>query len=182
MPKNRVPLPTLHKETLSEISQVPVKKQTGTDSTYSLQRANWFAMVPASVLSRRDISATAKLVWEAMAMLSMGSGRIAVSHRTIAETCGVSREQVLQCLRRLVSVKLAEKDGKPRRQVQPYRVLQLHVRTVPGVQPKPMLECAHCLRLVGGLSPSGLCRKCNAEAKVRRIVREEILKDRRATA
>lgn len=182
LPKSRVSLYPLHKETVSELLQVPVTKQTGTDSTYSFQRANWFAMVPASVLSRRDVSATGKLVWAAMAMLSIGSGRIAVSHRTISEACGVSRAHVLQSLRQLVSVGLAEKDGRPRGQVQPYRVLQLHTRTAPNIQPKPMFECTHCLRTVGGLMPDGLCRRCHAESKVRRIAREEILRDKRATA
>ena len=157
---------------MSEILQVPVKKPTGEPR---------FAMVPADVLRRSDLSATAKLVFSAMMMESWGSGSVSISHGSLALLCGISRPQAHACVLKLRSVGLLEADGPTVSQVQPYRIL--HARACLVVQCKPLapkaaenpkIICPRCHKSCHGLMKIGWCRSCGWDLKVRRIAREEI--------
>ena len=139
-------------------------------------------MVPRDVLSRRDISATAKIVWEAMSMLSIGLGRVNVSHVAIANACGSARGSVIDGIHQLEFSGLVKKDGNPVNQIQSYLILGERKRgkgsnrkAPASPTAKPLVECANCLQMVGGLMPDQLCRRCHAEAKVRRISLETVL-------
>ncbi len=178
-----MPKTSLYKETLSEMLQVENSQVSQIATGGKLQ--DWFAIAPAEFMKRRDISPTAKWVWCAMLMHSLGSNRVAMSHHAIAEACGSSRAQVLRCLRDLVGVGLIEAAGPPEHQVQPYRILQARCRLVaqpvpaaPAHPAKPLLTCGKCHKPARGLMNTGWCRSCASEMKVRRIVRDEL----RATA
>lgn len=171
-----MPSKSLKKETLSDLLQVPVNFLTGKIR---------FGMVPQDVMARRDISPACKLVLAAMAMESLGSGHIAISHQALAFLCGLSRSAVLDCLRRLQACGLIEPDGKPVKQVQPYRILHARlINDVKAVELRPakviraVILCPSCKRKRPMLLKSGICRACawdiKMDRKVRRLVQEEI--------
>lgn len=169
-----LPKTSLYQETLSEIIQV----KKGQD---------WFAMVPVEVMRGRNISPAEKIVWAAMAMHSMGSGQVCMSHQTIATASGLTRLLVLQSVRNLIKTGMIQPDGAPKCQVQPYRVLQMRSRASAAVQSvptigrrteRPFLECGRCHQLRRGLMKTGWCRSCNSDIdldrRIRRIVLEEL--------
>ena len=166
-----LPSNSLYKETLSVFLQVGVKKPTGEPR---------FAMLPADVLRRTDLSATAKIVLAAMAMESYSSGKVSISHQAIATTAGVSRPQVLYCLKVLEGKGLIEADGTPVKQVQPYRLLHARLcarsrrEAVPEVKGRSPVRCPRCGKSRQMLLKVGWCRSCGWELKVRKIAQEEI--------
>lgn len=161
----------LYKRTLSENLQEPVKNLTG--------GTRQFGMVPADILGRSDLSAGCKIVLAGMAMEAQGAGKIAISHQALAFTCGMSRPAVLECLVKLAAAGLIEKDGRPVKQVQPYRLL--HQRFMANRESlaapqviKASISCPRCRKKRPMLLKTGICRSCNWEMKVRRIAREEV--------
>lgn len=154
------------KETMSENLQVPVGK---TDRS---RRRKRFAMLPSDVLSRTDITASARLVLAAMNMESLGSGRVAVSDGILAIVAGVSRGQIVEVRRRLEAAGLIQKDGPPSKQVQAYLLLHPdmcgagEVREPLTRRPKMELRpCARCKTQCVPQKRTGWCKTCSTEAR-----------------
>lgn len=133
-------------------------------------------MVPKSVLRLRNLSAANKMVLAGMAMEAKGTGRIAISHGALAITCGCSRTTAMAACLALEKAGLIAKDGVPRGQVQPYRLL--HPRLVSkfvggarsqskeGPKTTALLRCPRCQERCRALLKTGHCRGCRWNDKV----------------
>ena len=161
---------SLYKRTLPEKRQVPVGKPAG---------RRRFAMIDAAVLADLELSATSKLVFQAMTMESYSSGQIAISHQGIAKLCGSHRTTVQDALKQLCSHGLIETMGNPEKQVQRYKlnVVPTKAGLTPAVRrPKPTVLCQTCGKLRYGLLRVGYCRSCNWKRNVRAVFHEEMAK------
>jgi len=155
------------KETLSESVQVPVWNPTGKEQ---------FAKVPKSILRRRDITPSAKLVLAVMNMESLNRGGCLVSDQAIADRSGLSRTVVVEGRRKLVKVGLIQVDGGRVQQVQGYRFLHPSMQAATDAPPRELtttrtpVRCAKCSRTCRGIGKTGMCRGCVAELELPRQV------------
>lgn len=160
---------SLYKETLSDFLQVPVKFPTGRTP---------FGMLPQDVLRRTDLSAACKIVLAGLGQESRQTGRVAISHQALAFVCGLSRVTVFDCLQRLSAVGLIQEDGPRVKQVQPYRLMHPRMASSTAREGKhdpicARVVCPKCKKSRPALLKIGICRSCNWDLKIRRIVREE---------
>lgn len=110
---------------------------------------------------------------------------IRLAFEEIAESVNSSRPQVIR------HIKALEERGyiavrRTHNQRNEYSVVGItgmqirgrKLEVTPEVKPaaKELVRCPKCSKNCGGLLKAGWCRGCNAELKVRRIVREEIRK------
>lgn len=168
----------LYKETRSVFVQVGVQKLTGGHSTGSDQKEP-FAILTQSILARRDISGSAKVILAAMLIESKGTGIVAMSTGAIAISAGCSRGTAVAGCAALLKAPLIEKYGEQVNQIQPYRIL--HVRLAySGIKPVPTtiaaVFCPQCHRRVRSLPKLGPCRDCRWNAKVDRRIDAKLRK------
>lgn len=168
------PYKSLYTETLSEKRQVRVGIPTGSKR---------FGMGPEDVLSRTDITPSAKVVLITMHMESIQTGRVALSDQVLGRKSGVSRSHAIDCRKQLEAAGLIAKDGPPIKQVQPYRLIHHRLvgktgqdeaageREVITARPhREMVQCLSCRRKVGGVGKHGWCRTCAADKDLPRRV------------
>lgn len=137
-------------------------------------------MLPADVLKRTDLTASAKLAFSALAMESWGSPDIAISHQALASICGTRRSTMLEALKQLTAAGLIAPLGEPVKQVQPYRILHARIAELPtpaqaeSPAGSSILRCGKCAKAVKQLGKTGWCRSCVADVDAERLYRSAL--------
>lgn len=154
-----MPSKGLYKETLSRNEQVPVQILTGK------KPSKRFAKILASILRRKDVTPTAKLVILVYDMESFGDEVVALSDSALATGAGIGRTTVLAARPELVSHGLIEPHGSAVKQVQPYR-LNYRIPISPAVKPRSTVTavCGNCSKRCKRVGKTGWCRSCIADA------------------
>lgn len=169
------PSVTLYKETLPKNPQVSAGKT---------RRSKWGKTV-SDVTSRRDISYSAKVLFNAFSEHGKGQQVVALSQVFLAAAIGGDRGTVQIALKSLEGVGLIEKLGLPegREQIQSYRML--HPALIRGEQTeairaaRPNLrKCPKCSQLGVLRKTTGWCLRCTKDVeldgRIRRTVNGEL--------
>jgi hypothetical protein len=144
-----------------------------------------FAMIPADVLTDARLSARDVRVYALLACTRRGC-YASIGRQRLAKYVHADRRGIRASIKSLIGSGHIEErqDGRQRSR---FRLTsewfsgkspgEAEVTPAPDVEaPAELLRCPKCSRSCRGLLKVGWCRSCNAELKVRRIVRDEIRK------
>lgn len=128
------------------------------------------------------MSATAKLMLQAMAMEAYNTGEIAISCRVLANLCGANKSTVQPAIKQLIDGKLIDPLNSPVQGVQRYKLL--HPRYAKRVDDPEKantiitahkwLRCPQCKNDRPGLLKIGICRSCNYDNKLDRKISRKV--------
>ncbi len=148
---------------------------------------SWFGATPARMYADRRLTPRDRDVYGVISMCLLGKpGEIEITEEEIAEFLGISARGVRRSIHSLVYAKELDVrrvmfGGNAYRLTTPPFVAKAPQAPVAAPMPKrELIACPTCRKRVRGLLKTGWCRSCGWEKKTRKVVQDEL--ERQKTA